>query len=100
MKAVFKTNLKLPVLFRFILSRVDWLLTGKYQTEDIRATRQRAEEFLLKKCFSQKNDKNILIVSHGLFMFILQKLLLRKIFKGKRLLRAEHGKIYVYKSKA
>ncbi len=94
LKAIFKTKLKLPFKLWHIINRVGWLLNSKKVPETKRQSHQRAVSFLAKVMAS--NHKNVLIVSHGLFMVTLQIELSRMGFKGEPFFRAEQSELYEF----
>ena len=87
-------NIKLPVLLWLILGRIAWMLAHKSQVESKLMLEERVtyilEELILK------DDKDVLIVSHGFLMMFLRKELLKRGFKGPSFRKAANGKIYVF----
>ena len=47
-----------------------------------------------------KNDKDILIVSHGALMWCLRKALISKGFTGPHFAKAKNGYLYTFKKEA
>lgn len=95
---VINTERKLPYLFWDVASRFQWYFNlGKSQRELRRDTEKRANEFL--DSLKYKEDENILIVTHGLFMHVFQRELRKRGFKGKVTLRPKNGTLYVYSKK-
>ncbi|WP_144461932.1 histidine phosphatase family protein [Siminovitchia fortis] len=44
----------------------------------------------------KKEEKNILIVSHGFFLYVLAKELEKQGYAGARKRRFENGRLYIY----
>jgi len=87
-------NLKLPVLLWLMLGRIAWMLSHKSQVESKLMFEERVK-YILKEIIL-KDDKDVLIVSHGFLMMFLRKELLKRGFKGPSFKRADNGKIYVF----
>ncbi|VBB07787.1 Hypothetical protein LUCI_3052 [Lucifera butyrica] len=87
-------NIKLPVPLWLILGRMAWMLSHKSQIESKLLFEKRVkyilEELILKE------DRNVLLVSHGFIMMFLRKELIKRGFIGPGFGRAKNGKIYVY----
>lgn len=96
-RALFKTRIRIPFVLWNIINRIGWLLNCKKLPETRRQTRERASRFLAKLC--QSNHQNVLIVTHGFFMLTLQEELLKRGFKGERIVRARHGLLYEFESR-
>lgn len=87
-------NIKLPILLWLIFGRMAWMLSHKSQIESKSRFQERVnyilEELILK------DDKNVLIVSHGFLMIFLRKELLKHGFKGPEFKKADNGKLYIF----
>lgn len=90
---VIKTNLRLPYPFWLIAGRLAWYCSHKSQPETIRQTKCRIQRFI--SGILEEDNRNLLIVTHGFLMMYIQKELLNKGFTGRRIRKAEHGKIQV-----
>lgn len=91
---IFSTNLKLPYKFWMISSRFAWLLHHKSQKENKKATKKRSKEFLNNLDYASGN--NILISSHGFFMYTLHKQLKDRGFGGESIKKYKNGTLYLY----
>jgi broad specificity phosphatase PhoE len=96
MKAVAATRLRIPLFLWFCLVRFSWYINGRSQPESISGTLKRARTFFKDFCLPNNDDASILVVSHGLFLLVLQKVLRRQGFKGKIFLRPNHATLYVF----
>lgn len=96
---IFNSNIKLPYWFWAISGRFAWLFNHKSQEENKKITKEKAEKFINLLLNESKADKaeNILIVTHGFFMYSLQKELRKRGFKGKLIYSPKNGILYVYK---
>lgn len=95
---IFHTNLKLPYWFWGVSGRLAWYFNHKSQEENRTITRQKAEKFvdiLLEDAKKERSD-NILIVTHGFFMYSLQKELKKRGFVGKLVTSPKNGMLYLY----
>lgn len=91
------TNIRLPYHLWVVLSRVAWFRNHMSQPEGRRVTLKRASEIL--DTILQEKDKNILIVSHAGTLYEIQKMLIRKDFRGDYFLKAGNGKLYAFQNK-
>ena len=84
------TKLRVPKLFWLILSRILWFF-NLTQFEIKKQTVKRIEKFLSK---IEKEEKTILIISHGLFLKILINQLKKRDFKSNNDVSLKNGKLY------
>jgi broad specificity phosphatase PhoE len=96
LNAVIKTRLKLPILLWAVLARVAWSLNSRSQQETKSKTLRRARHFLKSFCFPHSNSTVLLVVSHGLFLLNLQRVLREYGFKGELFFIPRHAKLYMY----
>ncbi|MBN1797366.1 MAG: histidine phosphatase family protein [Spirochaetales bacterium] len=96
LNAVVSTRLRLPLLLWAFFARLAWSLNSKSQPETKYRTLKRARHFLKTFCFSSSSDTLLLIVSHGLFLLNLQRVLREYGFKGKTFFIPRHATLYVY----
>ena len=89
-----KTNIKLPYAFWCMSARVAWFFQHKSQIETKNDTQRRVNEFL--DIIENDSNNNILIVSHGFLMHIMQKELIKRNFSGQNIKRPKNGTLYVY----
>lgn len=96
---IFKTNLKLPYWFWAVSGRVAWLFNHKSQQENKTITKDKVKKFidLLEKESRKEGLENVLIVTHGFFMYSLQKELKKRGFIGKLIYSPKNGSLYLYK---
>lgn len=96
---IFKSKFKLPYWFWAVSGRVAWYFNHKSQQENRNITKDKARKFvdLLQEETKIEGTKNILIVTHGFFMYSLQKELKRRAFIGKLIYSPKNGILYVYK---
>ena len=96
---LFKSNLKLPYWFWAISARFAWYFNHSSQEELKTQTELNAKSFLdfLEEKVKEEGSRNILIVTHGFFMYTLQKELRKRGFKGKMIHTPQNGNLYLYK---
>lgn len=88
-----KVQFKIPSFLWSISSRIAWRLNHVSQLETAEYTRRRAKEFLCK--LDLKEDKNILIVSHGFFLITLINELKLLGFEGNVPRHMKNGYLYM-----
>ena len=95
---IFKTNLKLPYWFWAVSGRIAWYFNHKSQEENKTITKDKAKKFvdLLLDEIQKQSKENILIVTHGFFMYSLQKELKKRGFIGKLITSPKNGVLYLY----
>lgn len=95
---IFESNLKLPYWFWAVSARLAWYFNHNSQEESKTSTRKKAREFVDLIENESMNDslENILIVTHGFFMYTLQKELKSRGFKGKIVRTPKNGTLYLY----
>jgi hypothetical protein len=96
LQAIFRTKLQLPLKLWHFINRVGWAFNSRKLPETRTQTKERAVKFLSRILGANSNKKNILLVTHGFFMFTLQFELLKRGFKGKEIIKAKHGKLYEF----
>jgi len=87
-------NIKLPVLLWLLLGRMAWMFSHKSQLETKPFFKERVKSIVQEIIL--KEDKDILIVSHGFLMIFLRKELIKRGFRGPNFKRPSNGKIYVF----
>ncbi|WMM26242.1 histidine phosphatase family protein [Tissierella sp. MB52-C2] len=92
---VFKTNIKLPFALWTVLGRMEWLCSHGSQNEKKAETEERIRNFISYVISSQEN--NTLLVTHGFSMKYTQEDLLKQGFKGEKFIKAQNGKMYIFK---
>ena len=97
---IFKTNWKLPYWFWAIGGRLAWYFNHKSQEETKIITRDKAKKFVDILFDETKSDdkENILIVTHGFFMYSLQRELKKRGFTGKLITSPKNGVLYLYEN--
>jgi broad specificity phosphatase PhoE len=97
---IFKTDLKLPYWFWAVSGRIAWFFNHKSQQENKTITKDKAKQFidLLLDEAKKEGTENILIVTHGFFMYSLQKELKKRGFTGKLIYSPKNGILYLYKT--
>jgi broad specificity phosphatase PhoE len=95
---IFETNLKLPYFFWGVGGRIAWYFNLKSQEENRNVTQQKAKKFvdMLLNGAEKEGNENILIVTHGFFMYSLQKELKKRGFTGKLITSPKNGMLYLY----
>lgn len=88
-------NIKLPILLWLLFGRIAWMLTHKSQAESKLMFEERVH-YILEEIL--KEEKAVLVVSHGFIMMFLRKELLKRGFKGPSFQRAANGKVYVFEN--
>lgn len=96
---IFKSNLKLPYWFWAVSARLAWYFNHSSQEESKIITKKKAKEFvdLLENEAKKEKSENILVVTHGFFMYTLQKELKKRGFIGKLIRTPKNGRLYLYK---
>ncbi|MGI6451906.1 MAG: histidine phosphatase family protein [Syntrophomonadaceae bacterium] len=89
-----KRNLKLPFFLWIILARLSWLINHKTLLKSKQDFQQRVRAALDEILLT--SDDDILIVSHGVLMFVLRQELLRKGFTGPKFKIPSYGKLYLF----
>lgn len=93
-RALFNTRLHLPFKLWNVINRIGWLFNSKRAPETRKQSNQRAKRFLEQ--LTASNHRDVLIVSHGLFMVSLQIQLDKMGFKGQSFGRANYGHLYEF----
>ena len=93
-KAFTNRNILLPGGLWHLGGRIAWYKEKKSQPEKFSETKSRADEFVEMILSSDK--RNILCVSHGFFMGVLSRKLIKHGFKGEMDVRPRNGKLYVF----
>ena len=96
---IFKSNLKLPYWFWAVTGRIAWYFNHKSQEENKIITKDKVRKFVdeLQEEAKREGSENILIVTHGFFMYSLQKELKKRGFIGKLITSPKNGILYLYK---
>jgi len=96
---IFKSNFKLPYWFWAVSGRLAWYFNHKSQEENKILTKDKARKFVKTLLDEAKIEgtENILIVTHGFFMYSLQKELKKRGFIGKLITSPKNGALYLYK---
>jgi broad specificity phosphatase PhoE len=93
---IFKSNLKLPYWFWAVSGRLAWYFNHKSQEENKTITKAKKFVDLLLDEIQKESKENILIVTHGFFMYSLQKELKKRGFIGKLITSPKNGILYLY----
>ncbi|OKP85159.1 histidine phosphatase family protein [Paenibacillus sp. P32E] len=93
--AVKLPGFRLPVSCWLTLGRLCWALGHHSQPENRLNAKTRAN-MLLDSLEREEQAGNVLMVSHGAFMKLLERELRRRGFKGRRMLHPQNGKLYMY----
>lgn len=91
------TRIQLPTLMRKILSRIAWYLNLKIMPETRSQTMLRAERFVNTMLSENKTD--VLLITHGFFMFCLKRALFKHGFRGHIALFPKNAMLYVMEIK-
>ncbi|MCE5220578.1 MAG: phosphoglycerate mutase [Clostridium sp.] len=96
---IFKSNFKLPYWFWAVSGRLAWYFNHKSQEENKTITRDKARKFVdvLQDEAKIDGSENILIITHGFFMYSLQKELKKRGFIGKLTISPKNGVLHLYK---
>lgn len=96
---IFKSNFKLPYWFWGISGRFAWYFNLKSQEENKNITKYKVKKFvdMLQNEAKREGTENILVVTHGFFMYSLQKELKKRGFTGKLTISPKNGILYLYK---
>lgn len=90
-----KTNLKLPYFFWAVLNRSTWGRNHVAHPEGRTSTLKRINEIM--DVILNEDKTNILIVSHAGTLYEIEKLLIRKGFRGERFIKPKNGSLYVFR---
>lgn len=90
-------NFRIPYNMWVIFNRFAWIRNHVSQPEGRKNTLKRVNEIL--NTILEEKDKNILIVSHAGTLFEVQKILIRKGFRGNYFIKPKNGKLYVFENK-
>lgn len=88
---------KIPYTVWALLNRLAWIRNRVSQPEGRKTTLKRVNEIL--DTILKEKDKNILIVSHAGTLYEVQKILIKKGFRGNYFLKPRNGKLYVFENK-
>jgi phosphohistidine phosphatase SixA len=88
---------KIPYTVWTLLNRFAWIRNHVSQPEGRKTTLKRVNEIL--DTILKEKDKNILIVSHAGTLYEVQKILIKKGFRGNYFLKPRNGKLYVFENK-
>jgi len=96
---IFKSNFKFPYWFWAVGGRIAWYFNHKSQEENKIITKDKVIKFVdeLQDEAKKEGRQNILVVTHGFFMYSLQKELKKRGFKGKLITSPKNGVLYLYK---
>jgi broad specificity phosphatase PhoE len=93
---VFNSNIKLPHVFWLIAGRLAWLFSHPSQTEIIKQTNDKVEQFVSD--IIAESEASVLVVTHGFVMIQLQKELYKRGFWGDHFRNAKCGKVYLFEN--
>lgn len=88
---------RIPYNVWTLLNRLAWIRNHVSQPEGRKTTLKRVNEIL--NTILKEKDKNILIVSHAGTLYEVQKILIKKGFRGNYFLKPRNGKLYVFENK-
>lgn len=91
---ILNTNLKIPIPLWLVLGRMAWFYSHSSQPETKKQTTKRINSFLTQ--IMSMKESNILIVTHGFLISLIQKELVYNGFKGRRVFMAQNGTLYVF----
>lgn len=96
---IFKSSIRFPYWFWAVSGRIAWYFNHKSQQENKSVTERKASQFvdLLVEEAKIEGVENVLIVTHGFFMFSLQKELKKRGFRGRLIYSPKNGILYLYK---
>lgn len=95
---IFESNIKFPYWFWAISGRIAWYFNHKSQEENRFITKDKAKQFvdLLQETAEKESTENILIITHGFFMYSLQKELKKRGFLGELIHSPKNGILYLF----
>ena len=88
---------RIPYNVWALLNRLAWIRNHVSQPEGRKTTLKRVNDIL--DTILNEKDKNILIVSHAGTLYEVQKILIKKGFRGNYFLKPRNGKLYVFENK-
>lgn len=96
---IFKSNFKFPYWFWAASGRIAWYFNHKSQEESKTITKNKARKFVDLLQYEAENEgvENILVVTHGFFMYSLQKEFKKRGFIGKLIYSPKNGILYLFK---
>ncbi|VEF46832.1 phosphoglycerate mutase family protein [Bacillus freudenreichii] len=89
-----KTKRKLPLSIWNLAGRLAWHFSHPSHPESRKDTIKRANEFIAS--LAEEEQKNILVVSHGFFLYVLAKELEKQGYAGPGKRRFKNGELYIY----
>ncbi|QNG58451.1 histidine phosphatase family protein [Bacillus sp. PAMC26568] len=95
--SLFHEKIRLPYFLWMVTVRIAWLFNHKSQLESKINANKRAEAII--DVILSKQNRNILIVSHGGFILFIKRVLLKRGFKGPGIMSPINGKMYVFEKK-
>lgn len=91
------TNIRVPYTIWVMFNRIAWIRNYMSQPEGRRITIKRINGII--DIILKEKDKNILIVSHAGTLYEIQKILIRKGFRGNYFIKPQNGKLYIFENK-
>jgi broad specificity phosphatase PhoE len=95
--SLFHKKIRLPYILWMFTVRMAWFINHKSQLENKIDANKRAEAIIDE--ILSKQSGNILIVSHGVFILLLKRALMKRGFIGPGMMSPKNGKMYVFKKK-
>lgn len=92
-----ETRLPMPLFLWETISRMGWMWEHRSQPESRTQTRKRASG-MLQWIRDTHPDQNILVVSHGFLMQVLERELVKAGFRGAVPIHPKGGHIYVFET--
>lgn len=77
----------------YFMARLQWGLNHSRQPETRRQTIERANRFIEEFL---REDKNYLVIGHGIFLSVLSRVLLKRGFKGRSVFHFRNGEHSTY----
>ncbi|RUS46225.1 histidine phosphatase family protein [Cohnella sp. AR92] len=94
--AVSGARIRMPLTLWLGLARLAWLFSHRSQVEGKKNVRLRAER-IIDEIERRYPSSNVLIVSHGAFMRVLDKALHSRGYSGRTDLPPRNGKLYLFR---
>jgi len=91
---VFETKSKQHLFFWLSAGRLAWLFSHESQPEGLKSTQKRARRIISDILARSVTD--VMVVSHGLFMFFLRRELQARGFKDTRFVLPDSGRAYLF----
>lgn len=89
-----QTSFTLPYFLWIVFGRLAWFFSHSSQSETRKQSADRADQYISE--LESQNSRHVLVVSHGFFISVLSRRLLKHGYTGKRAVRLRNGERIVF----